>query len=148
MPLNKKDEFKQQAMFINALGFDPMIVYTHAYHESGNFERVIGNYNFWGIKKPSTWSGKTTQVVTHEYIKGVYTQTIDWFIDFPDIKGAIIWYANLINRLYPQAYALKDNYKGYFPALINYKYQYATDPHYATQLVALYEKLKAIDSIS
>jgi flagellum-specific peptidoglycan hydrolase FlgJ len=147
-PMSRKEELKAQAPFINALGFDPMIVYVHAYHESGNFKHIIGNYNFWGIKKPKNWTGKTILITTHEYIHGVKTELKDYFIDFPDMKGAIIWYAEFIGRMYPQAYTMRDNYKGYFPALVNYAHQYATDPMYYKKLIALYEELKPIENIS
>ncbi len=146
--MNRKDELKAQATFINGLGFDPMIVYVHAYHESGNFKHIIGNYNFWGIKKPKNWTGKTILITTHEYIHGVYTELQDWFIDFPDMKGAIIWYVEFISRMYPQAYAMRENYKGYYPALVMYKNIYATNPNYSQQLIALYERLKPIENIS
>ena len=139
--MNKKDEFKLQFTYLNGLGFDPLIVYTHAWHESGNFKHIIGNYNYFGIKKPKNWTGKAILITTHEYINGIKTEVQDWFVDFPDIKGAILWYADLIHRLYPQAYVMRDNYKGYFPALINYTHQYATNPKYSQQLIALYEQL-------
>ena len=146
--VSRKEELKTQAPFINALGFDPMIVYVHAWHESGNFKHIIGNYNFWGIKCPKAWTGKKILITTHEYINGVKTEVQDWFIDFSDMKGAIIWYADFISRMYPQAYAMRANYKGYFPALVTYKNIYASDPEYSKKLVALYEELKPIDYIS
>jgi flagellum-specific peptidoglycan hydrolase FlgJ len=50
-------------------GFDELILLTHAYHESGGFEKVIGANNFWGLKVPvkSSWDGLTAKVWTHEY---------------------------------------------------------------------------------
>lgn len=139
--MNKRDEFKAEFVFIDELGFDPMIVYTHAWHESGGFKRIIGNYNFWGIKCPRKWTGKKVLVNTHEYIKGVRTPTTEYFCDWPDLKGAILWYTGLISRLYPEAYNARTDHKIFFPALVNFKYKYATDPLYPELLIKLYEQL-------
>lgn len=50
-------------------GFNDLCVLTHAWHESGGFQRVIGDFNFWGIKVPqrTPWNGKTVPVFTTEY---------------------------------------------------------------------------------
>lgn len=50
-------------------GFDWLILLTHAYHESGGFEKVIGENNYWGLKTPtkSEWTGKAVTLYTHEY---------------------------------------------------------------------------------
>lgn len=50
-------------------GFDWLILLTHAFHESGGFEKIIGNNNFWGLKTPSRskWPGKSVKVYTTEY---------------------------------------------------------------------------------
>jgi hypothetical protein len=141
MKMGRKEEFEFEFTFINGLGFDPWIVYTHAYHECGGFKKVIGNYNFWGIKKPKAWTGKVIQVLTHEYINGEKIETYADFIDFNDIKGAIIWYANFISRMYPEAWKVKDNYQLYFPALVSFAHIYATDPVYSTKLIRLYNLL-------
>lgn len=139
--MTKQDDFKVEFTFINGLGFEPMIVYTHAYHESGGFKHVIGCYNFWGIKCPQKWTGKKVLVNTHEYINGKKIPTTEYFCDWPDLKGAILWYAGLISRLYPEADKAKTDYKTFYPALVNFKYKYATDPAYPGKLIKLYEEL-------
>jgi flagellum-specific peptidoglycan hydrolase FlgJ len=51
-------------------GFAPLIVFAHAWHESGGFEKVIGKNNYWGIKtpdNPSKWSGLVAETYTHEF---------------------------------------------------------------------------------
>lgn len=50
-------------------GWDCLIMLTHAYHESGGFDKVIGQNNFWGIKTPSksNWTGLSKTVFTTEY---------------------------------------------------------------------------------
>jgi flagellum-specific peptidoglycan hydrolase FlgJ len=50
-------------------GYDPLILTTHAFHESGGFEKIIGRNNFWGLKVPtrSEWTGLAATIMTHEY---------------------------------------------------------------------------------
>jgi hypothetical protein len=50
-------------------GYDPLILTTHAFHESGGFVKVVGKNNYWGLKVPqkSLWFGLTLKVWTHEY---------------------------------------------------------------------------------
>ena len=139
--MTKQADFKAEFSFLTSLGYDPLIVYTHAYHESGGFNHVIGNYNFWGIKCPKSWTGIKVPVITHEYVNGQKIQVTANFCDWPDLSNAIRWYDSLIQRLYPQAYQARTDYKIYFPALINYKYKYATDPAYVPILIKLYEEL-------
>ena len=128
--------------FCESSAFDPYIVLTHAWHESGAFEHVIGNHNYWGIKKPQTWTGIIKDIITHEFIKGVKTQVTAQFVDFPDCLEALNWYEGLIRRLYPSSYLNRQTYEPYFEGLINGKYQYATDPNYIRKLKSLYCDLK------
>ena len=129
-------------------GYDPYIILTHAWHESGAFEHVIGEHNYWGIKKPNVWTGKTIDVVTHEFIKGVDTKLTDTFIDFATCEFALDWYDTLIRRLYPESHNNKQKYEPYFEGLQNFKYKYATDPNYVIQLKQLYVKLKNLNLLS
>lgn len=122
--------------------YDPYIIFTHAWHESGGFDHVIGNFNYWGLKKPLKWQGLVKTVMTHEYIKGVKVAVNDYFIDFPTCEAAIIYYDNLISRLYPSSYFNRQAYEPYFEGLVNGKYKYATDPNYPIKLKQLYVKLK------
>lgn len=123
-------------------GFDNLIVLAHAYHESGGFIKIIGNWNVFGIKKPSSWKGKIVDVTTHEYIKGKKVKVIAPFIDFDTVGDLVMWYTSLIKRLYPNAYDNRKNPGAYFKGLINGKYQYATDPNYPIKLMSVYNRIK------
>lgn len=138
--LTKEEIFKQHLHILS--GFDLLIPYTHAYHESGAFQKVIGNYNFWGIKKPQKWTGKIIDITTHEYINDKKVKVIDAFIDFNVCSEALLWYENLIRRLYPESYKNRTDYKLYFEWLTAGKYKYATDKFYSAKLINLYEQLK------
>jgi flagellum-specific peptidoglycan hydrolase FlgJ len=50
-------------------GYDWLILTTHAYHETGGFEHIVGRNNYWGLKKPlkSSWFGMVATVWTREY---------------------------------------------------------------------------------
>lgn len=137
--MSKLEEFILHLRILN--WFDPYIPLTHAWHESAGLTKVIGNYNFWGIKKPQKWEGKTIDITTHEYINGNKVKVIDTFIDFNACSEALLWYENLIRRLYPESYNNKTDYVKYFTHLIDGKYKYATDPFYTNKLISLYLQL-------
>ena len=119
-------------------GFDDYCIITQSWHESGRYERVIGDWNFWGIKKPRAWVGKMHSIKTHEFVNGARVEVIDDFIDFENCDLAVEWWCGLIERLYPQAYAVRAEPLRFFPSLISGRYQYATDPRYADKLTELY----------
>lgn len=65
----KKEEFYNTAKKISSVnGFDPLIIVSQAYHETGGFSHVIGQNNYFGIKTPSksVWTGLTAEVRTSE----------------------------------------------------------------------------------
>jgi len=76
------------APLLKIRGFDPYIVLAHAWHETGGFDRVIGNNNFFGITRPNAWTGLVLDIDTHEFVKYVYTDSKD-----PDLKNKAIAYA-------------------------------------------------------
>ena len=123
-------------------------IYVHSYHETGNFKRIIGNFNIFGIKVPKNWTGKVVEVTTHEWIGGKKIGVIDKFIDFENMEQLVIWYCEFIERVYFQAYKKRDNPIAYFYALVsNPKVCYATDPQYAQKLERLYRELSVNQEI-
>jgi len=66
---DKAKNFCKYLGIAKARGFDPLVVLTHAWHESAGFTRVIGVSNVWGIKAPANimrWSGLVVERWTHE----------------------------------------------------------------------------------
>ena len=118
--------------------FNDYAILTQAWHETGGFRHVIGNHNYWGIKKPGKWKGKVHQVTTHEYIKGkkVIVRGAK-FIDFPTCEEGLIWYMGLIKRLYKESYKYRSCPMLYFHWLVDGKYKYATDPRYPEKLIRM-----------
>jgi len=144
----KADKMDKLDYFISCLpvsrewGFNDWCIVTHAWHESAGFQKVIGKYNFWGIKKPQKWVGETIPINTHEYIKGKKVAVVDYFIDFATCEQALLWYCGLIDRLYPESFFNRQLPELFFKGLVNGKYKYATDPKYADKLEKLYIQLK------
>lgn len=140
--------------FIEALpisrvcGFSGLAVFTHAYHESAGFTRVIGDHNYWGIKVPQRWKGKTRDVQTHEYIKGKKIAVLARFIDFETIQEALDWYMGLIERLYPDSFRNRQDAEAYFRGLVSGRYKYATDPTYVDKLIRLSKQIEAMPGIA
>jgi hypothetical protein len=60
------NRFVKATAFLAPLGWDRLIVTTHAWHETGGFKHVIGENNFFGITLPEKWLGKVNDVITHE----------------------------------------------------------------------------------
>lgn len=140
--MEKIEEFIACLTVSREYGFNDWGVIVHAWHESGGFKKVIGNFNFWGIKKPQKWNGIIFPVNTHEFIDGKNISVIDYFIDFATCEQAMLWYCGLIDRLYPEAFFNRQTPELYFKGLTNGKYQYATDPKYSDKLISLYTYLK------
>lgn len=126
-------------------GFDDFAIITQSWHESGSYFKVIGKYNFWGIKKPNNWTGKVLPVQTHEYLNGTRIAVTDYFIDFETCADAVLWWNSLIGRLYKEAFANRNSPSLFFKELCNpkNKYQYATDINYSFKLLELYQQLKS-----
>jgi len=132
--------------FCDFENFNRWAVFTHAFHETGGFEKAIGN-NYFGIKKPKMWTGKVAYITTHEYISGVKRKVNLYFADWETLAEALIWYGSLIKRLYPLSFKNRENPESYFIGLVAGKYLYATDPNYVTKLKNMYGKLRASEYI-
>jgi len=154
LDLSKKGKTLFQHLHITrAEGFNDFTILTQTWHESGRYEKVIGNFNYWGIKKPKNWEGEVIKVRTHEYdSEGKKVPVFDDFIDFKDCSSAVIWWISLIQRLYKGAYQHRDNPELFFDGLIkggeiDSEFSYATDPIYVSKLTNLYLELKQNDLI-
>jgi hypothetical protein len=115
---------KKGLMLIKKIGlvrefrFDDYTIITQAWHESAGFTRIIGDWNFWGIKKPRGWRGKVHRIKTHEYRNGKKKPYYLDFIDFKNIDEAINWWMGLIRNVYKNAYKHRDDPPRFFDGLI------------------------------
>ncbi len=178
--LPKAKEFIQCLITTREYGFNDLCVLTHAWHETAGFVKVVGSYNFWGIKVPSRspWNGLIAERWTHEDIPVYPNETQDqaliraikmfarnnaridgtvtdrkgnkcWhvglpqqFCDWPTCEQALLFYADLVKRLYPFSYANKKDPYNYFRGLVDGKLKWATDPLYITALESRYQVLQ------
>jgi len=155
-PIQQQDK---RHLFIKSLkiaiqdGFDPLIPYCQAVEESGNFKKLVGNFNYFGLVKPerilppiSGWLGKTVNITTHEYEKGIKKEYIRTFCDFSNADDCMFFYIYQIRRLYKMAYANRNFSTGYFTFLVRGdRNSYATNPEYAESLLNIYKHLKATE---
>lgn len=73
------------AIRVRAIDFDPLIILAHATLETGWFDHVIGQNNYWGMKAPSDWTGLVCRKPTMEIFTDVRKAT-----DFINAKKADI----------------------------------------------------------
>lgn len=128
-------------------GWNPWSIFTQAWHETGRFEKVIGQHNYWGIKYSKNWNDLRVQVRTHEYENGESVEKICEFADWKTVKDALMFYDDLVQRLYPQAYDARLDCLTFFRELVNHKLKWATDPAYPEKLSRVYASLKFDPSV-
>ena len=147
--MTKKQEF------INALtnlknkgmmgGFDPQAIYTQATLETGHIkedDKLVQNYNLFGVKSHEDWKGAEVEVDTAEVINGKLVNIKDWFISFADFYKMLVFYMNKIQHDYPNAYNNRADYREYFKGLLSGVKKWSTSPAYADTLIALYDRMK------
>lgn len=121
-------------------GILPSLTIAQSILESAWGKKHIGN-NIFGIKKGSTWKGKTRIVTTTEYIKGQKKTIKDEFRVYDSIEDSIRDYLKLIGSL--KRYEIVRNSNNYKDACNNVlKAGYATDPNYARKLILIIEENK------
>ncbi|EPC04541.1 hypothetical protein L861_04250 [Litchfieldella anticariensis FP35 = DSM 16096] len=105
------------------------------------------SYNLFGIKAGSQWQGKTTDVMTHEYIDGKRVRMTDTFRVYDSFEEAFTDYARLIgdNPRYAEVVTAPDAKQA---AQALQRGGYATDPAYADKLVAIMDMLGPLEEHS
>ena len=159
MNWEKAKEFIGGLSILTRQCYDPWGPYTHAVHETGFFKRVIGGFNFWGMKKPMKWTGIVIEVPTHEWVEAKpktcekikcanklwhdhKISSIEKFVDFPDMESAMKHYSSKIEELYPLAHRRRHLAPWFFEGLQSGKpFRWATDPHYFDSLKRLHAEI-------
>jgi flagellar protein FlgJ len=124
----------------SATGIPANFMVAQAAHESGWGRREIKNadgstsFNVFGIKAGSSWTGKTAEVTTTEYIRGKAQKVVAKFRAYDSYESAFKDYAQLMKNSprYSQVLAKADTAHGFAHGL--QKAGYATDPAYADKL--------------
>ncbi|AOZ49431.1 flagellar assembly peptidoglycan hydrolase FlgJ [Chromobacterium vaccinii] len=123
------------------LGVAPECVVAHAALESGWGKRTIRNgdgsdsHNLFGIKAGSDWQGKTTTVMTTEYVGGAPQKRMETFRSYGSYAEAFSDYAKVLkgSSRYKNVLNQGQNMYGFAQGL--QAGGYATDPRYARKLV-------------
>ena len=146
-----KKEFISSAKIIGlANGYDPNILITQAIHESGNFKKVIGQTNVWGLKIPqkSKWTGKVHTVFTREQIRKIPGETLSqaiirmtkiFGVDSIDVKSinAITWEV-LLPQKFRDWQTIEESINGYINHIrINFPKAYSLRDKYMEYFYAL-----------
>lgn len=130
-----------------ALGLSPQLVLAHAALESGWGRKSIKNpdgsesHNLFGIKATKDWRGKTTDVLTSEFVDGRMQKRVETFRVYDSYADAFSDYAGLLKRRYGAALGVGSDSAGFGRALQTGGY--ATDPQYASKLARVAESVSA-----
>ncbi|MBN2680515.1 flagellar assembly peptidoglycan hydrolase FlgJ [Acidithiobacillus montserratensis] len=118
------------------LGVAPTAIIAQAALETGWGSHVAGN-NLFGIKGGGGWLGASVHSLTHEFENGVNEVENAAFRAYQSVGQSVQNYAQLLmhNPRYRQALGQGNNIAGFAEAL--QQGGYATDPHYASKLVAV-----------
>lgn len=97
--------------------------------------------NLFGIKATGNWDGKVIEATTTEYINGVKQKRIEKFRAYDSYADSFKDFANMMsnNPRYDKVMANLDSVNGYAQAMQNAGY--ATDPHYASKLASVIQKV-------
>ncbi len=123
-----------------ATGIPASFMVAQAAHESGWGRREIKNadgstsYNVFGIKATGSWTGKTAEVTTTEYVRGKAQKQVASFRSYSSYEEAFKDYARLMKNSprYSEVVANASSAQGFAQGL--QKAGYATDPAYAKKL--------------
>ena len=132
--------FSQAKEASQKTGLPPQFILGQAALESGWGKRQILNadgttsHNIFGIKANSSWQGKTTEILTTEYINGKPEKVMATFRSYDSYAEAFSDYANLIstNPRYKNLIENGQTLLGFVQGLK--KAGYATDTAYAEKL--------------
>ena len=120
-------------------GIPPQFLVAHAALESGWGKSEIRHpdgssaHNLFGIKAGKSWTGKTVDTLTTEYVNGVPQQSVEKFRAYDSYADAFRDYANLL-RNNPRYGGVIGTQDGTEFARRLQTAGYATDPKYAEKL--------------
>lgn len=144
-PENKKLLFVKSLRIAMNDGFNPIMVYAQCYHETANFRKLVGEFNYAGIKIPKKAippvAIKPIVILTHEVINGINTLLKDTFADFNSADDFMLFYIWQIKRLYKDSYENRNNPKVFFHFLTCGQNKWATDTTYSKKLEHTYINL-------
>lgn len=152
---SSKEDFVRQMLphaeqAARELGVDPHALLAQAALETGWGKSVPCNaagersFNLFGIKAGSQWSGATVNVPTLEFEDGIPVRKVERFRSYESAADSFRDYARLIrnNPRYENALNAGSNVAGFASAL--QQGGYATDPQYASKIVAVANEMRGL----
>ncbi len=148
--------FENPAQFLQALlpearraaakiGVDPKLLLAQAALETGWGKKIIhhadgrSSHNLFNIKAGRSWKGDRVQVDTLEYRDGVAVKKRAQFRAYRDYRESFEDYLALLRSpRYAEALRQAGDPERYLHAL--QRAGYATDPHYADKILAIYRR--------
>ena len=148
--------FENPAQFFQALlpearraaakiGVDPRVLLAQAALETGWGKKIIhhpdgrSSFNLFNIKAGRSWQGDRVQVDTLEYRDGVAVKKRAQFRAYRDYRESFEDYVALLRSpRYAEALHQAGDPERYLHAL--QRAGYATDPHYADKILAIYRR--------
>lgn len=132
-----------------ATGMPAHLMLGQAALESGWGKREIKatdgtpSNNLFGIKATGNWEGKVVEATTTEYINGIKQKRIEKFRAYDSYADSFKDFAKLMqnNPRYEKVMQNLHNVNNYAQAM--QKAGYATDPHYASKLASVIQKVSA-----
>jgi peptidoglycan hydrolase FlgJ len=132
-----------------ATGMPANLMLGQAALESGWGKREIKatdgtpSNNLFGIKATGNWDGKVVEATTTEYINGIKQKRIEKFRAYDSYADSFKDFAKLMqnNPRYEKVMGNLHNINNYAQAM--QKAGYATDPHYASKLASVIQKVSA-----
>ena len=115
--------------------YDPLIVLSHTIHET-EWGRKCYNFNLFGIK--FIGSG---QFYMSDTTEGYKQRTRAKFRSFLSFSDCLMFYDDLIQRAYPEAYQSRSDYREYFKHLIYNKANRRWATHCDKHGIPIYDKL-------
>lgn len=128
-------------------GVHPQLILAQAALESGWGQREIPtadgrpSHNLFGIKAGGDWQGKTTEVMTTEYINGVKQKIKASFRVYDSYEHALADYTKLLTKN-PRYAGVAHSRSPEQAAKALQAGGYATDPAYAKKLISIIQKVK------
>ena len=130
-----------------ATGIPARFIIGQAALESGWGKREIKqangqtSHNIFGIKATSSWTGKTVNAVTTEYVNGQPKKVVERFRAYDSYEDALTDYASFIksNPRYAPVVEASRDVAGFAHGM--QKAGYATDPQYAKKLISIMRQI-------
>ena len=130
-----------------ATGIPARFIVGQAALESGWGKGEIKNpngtpsHNVFGIKATPDWTGKTVSAVTTEYVNGKAHKVVQKFRAYDSYADAMTDYASMLRENPRYASVLSTSHDAASFAHGMQKAGYATDPHYATKLISIMQRM-------